>query len=314
MDFREGLKFKDALNFLKLFLYLCKNQKQIDAVHYYSTLLVLFGPILTYLVGIPAVVTLTGFGRAVTNPQFQYRLLRPIYFVFLWISIRLSDRMLFQNHADQKMIARRFPRLEHKLTYVGSAVVSSVVNQKNFDGDTSRVLLVARLLPDKGIDDFIEIATRLRQEEFEFVLVGPSSVGYDELLDRVKVAHQRGIIRYLGELDTVATEKQFHQAHIFYFPSYYGEGMPRVMLEAGFAKACPIAYDISANLDLVQEDRGFLVPTGDIDQVERNLKELNRDKKKIECHAAAYQKHILENFRIESYAHRLDEVFAELKN
>ena len=85
-----------------------------------------------------------------------------------------------------------FRKKPKNIVYAGSAVDSPIVQQKSFSTPLLRVLLVARLLPDKGIRDFLEVASQLCQSSFEFILVGPPSVGFDTLLAEVKKLAAQG--------------------------------------------------------------------------------------------------------------------------
>ena len=166
-------------------------------------------------------------------------------------------------------------------------------------------------MPDKGVDDFLRTAEKLQGQGFEFVLAGPRSLGFDDLFEKVKEFHTLGIIRYPGELNSDEMLTEFDQAHVFFLPSY-GEGMPRVMLEAGFAQTCPIGYDISANRDLITEGRGFLAPRGDFDAAVSILRNLAEDRNALRTNAINYQKHILQNYSMDVFCQRLDEVFKGL--
>ncbi|HEC35630.1 MAG TPA: glycosyltransferase [Anaerolineae bacterium] len=311
MGFSEGLHISIIYHFIALLVYLVRNRRRLDFVHYCSTNLILLGPLLSKLAGLPSIITVTGFGRTFSSHKLRFRLLRPLYMLLMGISMRCASRVLFQNRGDLEWLATRFPWASDKFRYVGSAVSMPVTRHKSFSASRLRVLLVARLLPDKGIEDFLQVADALHQKEFEFVLVGPASRGFDELAARVKDYHLRGVIDYKGELDPVATLEEFAQAHVFYFPSY-GEGMARVMLEAGFARVCPIAYDIPANRDLVVDGGGFLLNSGSVKQVISILEDLAGDRKLLERNAIAYQDHIVEHYDIQTFSQRMDNILLEL--
>jgi glycosyltransferase involved in cell wall biosynthesis len=233
------------------------------------------------------------------------RLLQPIYYGLFHLAAILSERVLFQNRGDHTSFSMRFPALAHKFVYVGSAVRRQVVRQKDFKTRHLRVLLVARLMPDKGIEDFLEVAEILQGGPFEFVLVGPESQGFKHIWSKVQNYDAGGSIRYPGELDAAAVAKEFSQAHVFFFPSY-GEGMARVMLECGFALVCPVAYDIVANRDLIAEGRGFLVKIGATGRVVDILRQLQADRCLLEEYAFQYQEHILEHYALGTYVRRMD--------
>jgi len=311
VGFGEGFHPADIYHFLELWMSLRQHRREFDFVHFYATSLILFGPQIAALAGLPSLITLTGFGRTFNSSALKYRLLRPIYKLLLRMAIRTSQAVLFQNHSDLRLLSEQMPSSKEKFFYIGSAIEETIVQDKDFDSPRLRVLLVARLLPDKGIEDFLKVAEILHQKDFEFVLVGPASVGFDDLLSKVRDSHSRGMIEYIGELDSAGVHSQYQKAHILYYPSY-GEGMSRVMLEAGYAYLCPIAYDIPANRELLTNRRGFLVPSKDIKQVIQILAELSQNRRCLEQNAFAFQSFITKNYNMTNYTDRMDCILAKL--
>jgi glycosyltransferase involved in cell wall biosynthesis len=309
--FSEGFRLVYCCYFLQLWAYLRSNRACYDLVHFNSTNLILLGPIIAWLAGIPSIITVTGFGRTFFRDSPKFRMLQWLYLSVLGVSVSCARRVLFQNHGHLEWMRSRSPYLRSKLKYVGSAVSAPVVGEKDFSVSPLRVLLVARLMPDKGIDDFLHVAEDMRCGPWKFILVGPRSAGFSDLAARVEASHSRGIIEYMGELDAASVTHQFALAHVFFFPSHH-EGMARVMLECGFARMCPVAYNIPANRDLSGEGRGFLVAVGHTEQVISTLTELSRNRAVLLDNAVAYQKHVLENFDVESFRRRMDAILQEL--
>jgi len=311
LDIGEGLRLRYFFHLMLLAARLLPKRRLFDVWSHSSTLPILIGPLVSTLIRVPSVITLTGFGRLFTSNGFRNRILRPLYMGLLGLSIRLSRRVLFQNHGYLADLADRFPSQSHKFHYTGSAVSMPVFGEKDFSAPTLKVFLASRLMPDKGVDDFLQTAARLQGQGFEFILAGPRSIGFDYIFETVKEYHTLGIIRYLGELNSDEMLTEFDQAHVFFLPSY-GEGMARVMLEAGFAQTCPIGYDISANRDLISEGRGFLAPRGDFDAAVSILRTLAGDRNALRTNAINYQKHILQYYSMEVFCQRLDEIFKDL--
>lgn len=309
LDFREGLSWSDARNFLRLYKVLRRGN--FDLVHFFSTKLILVGPILARIAGVPALITVTGLGRVFDENRLLYRILRTVYWSIMRISVACARRVYFQNHGHLHMFAARLPHHREKLRYIGSAVALSPVSREQTRHNRSiKVLLVARLIESKGIDDFLAVAEQLHNKGFDFILVGPASRGYEALFQRVKDADARGIIEYAGELVAEELVERFRQADVFYFPSR-GEGLPRVMLEAAMAGLYPIAYDIPANQDLVADGRGKLLPIGDVSGVVRHLQYLRENPSELARAASAYQEYVINTFSIEAYVERMDE---EIRN
>ena len=191
-------------------------------------------------------------------------------------------------------------------------MVADVVDDKNFEEQPLKVLMVARLMPDKGVLLFLEAARRLRGPDYRFVLVGPASKGQDALRRQVEQEHESGTIDYRGEMGSPELAALYEQSHVFAFPSR-GEGMPRVMLEAGHALMCPIASDIAAHRDLIETGSGFLLTQdAELDSLISHLVRLNTDRAALKRNAHGFQARILEQYTMSAYAKRMDELLLTL--
>lgn len=308
VDLREGAGPRDGLPLLRLLAYLRRNRRRLALVHFFSTKLVLFGPLLASLAGVRSVVTVTGLGRTFSAPGPAYAALRRVYLRLAGGALRRSEAFLFQNRGDLRWMAERFPRYAGKMSYIGSAVSVPATGERDYGAAPLGVLLVTRLFPAKGIDDFIEVARRLHGGGFRFVLVGPPSAGEDALLGRVRAAAAAGWLEYPGELSGEALYEQYRRAAVFYFPSRYAEGLARVMLEAGFFGLCPVACDIVSNRDLLAEGRGFVVPAEDPEAAAALLRRLDGDRALLRANALAYQTFIMGAYTEEAYTRRMDDL------
>lgn len=313
MHFGEGVKPSYFFEFLKLRTYLRDNRGGIDFVHFYSTLLILFGPIIARVAGVPSIITLTGLGRVFSNKTLVHKVFQGLYLLLFRIAAGVTSRVLFQNHGDLTFLASKFPNVAHKFIYIGSGTSLPVVRIKDFSIPRLKILLVTRILAEKGVNDFLAVAEKLSdRDSFEFILIGPSSRGNDELFEAVKKYHSSGILTYRGELPYADTIDEFEKAHIFFFPSFYGEGIPRVLLESGFFQVCPIAYNMVFNADLIDDNRGFLVDKNDINAVTKILRTLEKNRDLLELNARAYQEHIIDQYDISVFTTRMDKTLVDL--
>jgi glycosyltransferase involved in cell wall biosynthesis len=312
VDLREGMGARDLLPLLRLFAYLRRNRRTLDLAHFYSTKLVLVGPLLARLAGVRSLVTVTGLGRTFSEPGAAYALLRRVYLRLARASLGRSEAFLFQNSGDLRWLAERIPEHAAKMSYIGSAVSVPDTGDRDYGAEPLGVLLVTRMMAAKGVDDFIQVARRLRGGRFRFVLVGPPSVGEDALMGRVRAAAAAGELEYRGELAAEALYEEYRRAAVFYFPSRYAEGLARVMLEAGFFGLCPVACDIVSNRDLLAEGRGFMLPAGDADAAAGLLERLEADRGLLRAHAEAYRGFVRGAYTQEAYNRRMDALLGSL--
>ncbi len=184
--------------------------------------------------GIKVINNIAGLGILFINESITSKIARLLY----KISQRKADKIFFQNEDDKQLF------LKHNLAdeAVTARLPGSGVDLSRFkvipakDDEIVRFLLVARMLYDKGIGHYVEAARELNikyGEKVEFNLLGflavdnPSAVSNDDMQGWV----DEGIVNYLGVSDEV--EKEIAKIDCMVLPSFYREGVPKSLLEAG---------------------------------------------------------------------------------
>jgi glycosyltransferase involved in cell wall biosynthesis len=144
------------------------------------------------------------------------------------------------------------------------------------------VVLAARMLWDKGVGEFVEAARLIRQAgvQARFALVGdpdpdnPASVPEAVL----RSWHGQDGIEWWGRRDDMPSV--YHAAHIACLPSYYREGLPKVLLEAAACGRPLITTDAPGCREVVQDgDNGILVTPRDAQSLARAIGKLIGDEK-----------------------------------
>lgn len=139
-----------------------------------------------------------------------------------------------------------------------------------------RLLLVGRLVHQKGVDLLLDALAGLKEHIWYLTLVGDgpqrphleAQVARLALQERVDFSHW---------LEGEALVRAYQQANLFVFPSRH-EGMPNVVLEAMSAGLPVVASRIAGNEELVVDgETGLLVPPEDVDALRRALKTLLLD-------------------------------------
>src|SRR5262249_42452818 len=129
------------------------------------------------------------------------------------------------------------------------------------------VLMASRLLWEKGVGEFIAAAKTLRTRGMRarFVLVGEPDRGHPSAVPVAILEHWRnaGDVEWPGWQDDMPTS--IAQSHIVCLPSYYGEGVPRILLEAAASGRPIVATDTPGCREIVRHGHnGLLVPVRDI--------------------------------------------------
>ena len=218
----------------------------------------IYGSIAAHVLKIPVINTIEGLGAVFMHETWLTRLVRSLY----RLSLSRSSKVYFLNNEDltlfvsdnlvSKASADRLPGIGVDLNHF---VPVPLPNKTPL-----RFLLIARMLWDKGIGEFVEAARILKQQKLdvEFCLLGFLDVQNPTAISRQQMDEwvEEGVIRYLGVSDNVAEEIAL--ADCVVLPSYR-EGIPRTLLEAA-AMARPIVTTDSVGCRDVVDDgvNGYL--------------------------------------------------------
>jgi len=140
--------------------------------------------------------------------------------------------------------------------------------------------LISRMLKDKGVREFVQAAEIVRNEhpDWIFQLVGGVDKGNPSSLDEKILVqwNESGVIRWLGHSDKIASVLQ--ESHVVCLPSYGGEGIPKVLLEASASGRVIITTDISGCRELVRDGvNGLLIEPRDSEALAIAMRKLGDD-------------------------------------
>ena len=142
--------------------------------------------------------------------------------------------------------------------------------------EPARMLLVGRIVHQKGVDLLIEALAGLRDLAWELEVVGdgPRRETYKA---QAAAAGLQGRVRFAGWLTGEALGQAYGRANLFVFPSRH-EGMPNVVLEAMSSGLPVIGSRIAGNEELIEAGvTGVLVPTEDVLALREALRALVAD-------------------------------------
>jgi glycosyltransferase involved in cell wall biosynthesis len=266
---RTGLNpLLDAWSVVRLALVL--HRLRPDVLFAYTAKPVIYGATAARMAGVPAVFALiSGLGYAFVEGRGVAReLMRRLVGTMYRASLRHADAIFFQNPDDLEDFRR--------LAITGARQKAIRVNGSGVDVGHYRFapptlepptfLLIARLLRDKGIVEFVEAARRVRARHghARFRLLGPADSNPSAIQAGDLARWQaEGVIEYLGEAEDV--RPYLADSTAFVLPTVYREGLPRTLLEAMSTGRALITTDAPGCRDTVLPGQnGFLVPAGDV--------------------------------------------------
>ncbi len=255
-----------------------------DLVHHVTSKPVLYGTIAARMTGTHAVVNaISGMGHAYAGGGVIRRALRLGVVAGYRFALRHPRmRLIVQNRDHRQLFASAgWIRAADVVVVPGSGVDLARFAPRAADGGgTVRIVLASRLLYTKGIGEFVTAARLLRQRgvDARCVLVGepdpdnPASIPA-ELLRRW---HTEGVIDYRGRQDDMP--RVFADADIVCLPTYYGEGIPKVLVEAAACGLPIVTTDWPGCREIVADGyNGLLVPIRDAEALAAALETLARD-------------------------------------
>jgi|AntDeeMinimDraft_5_1070356.scaffolds.fasta_scaffold02520_6 glycosyltransferase involved in cell wall biosynthesis len=250
-------------------LYRLQRALKPDIVMSYTIKPVIYGTLAAWLARVPhrfALVTGLGYaftGEARGKRALVQRLVRRLYTA----ALSRAERVFFQNPDDEALF-RELGLLGKTASQVvnGSGIDTARFDVKPLPQGSPRFLLIARLLGDKGVREYVAAAAKLREHYPEVVcrLVGdtdenPDSISQQELDEWVA----SDTLEFLGKLADV--RPAIADASVYVLPSYR-EGTPRTVLEAMAMGRPIITTDAPGCRETVVEgDNGYLVPVKNVD-------------------------------------------------
>jgi glycosyltransferase involved in cell wall biosynthesis len=274
-------------------------QLRPDVAHHIALKPIVIGGLAARLAGVRAVVNApVGLGFVFSSDRRLARVLRPLVSVLLRLTLTPPGaRVIFENPDDlAALTGAGMARAGAAVLIRGAGVDVDAFAPAPEPAGPVRVLLIARMIREKGVADFVAAAGILRGQA-QFVLVGapdegnPNSVTAAEL----QAWQAAGLVTWLGPRPDVAA--LLAGAHIACQPSTYREGLPKSALEAMAAGRPLVASDIPGCREAVIDgETGFLVPARDPAALAAALQRLIEDPELRGRMGAAARAHAVAHF------------------
>jgi glycosyltransferase involved in cell wall biosynthesis len=248
--------FKDFLLMIKIRQ--AMKRAKVDAVLTYTIKPNLYGSIAAGTLGIPCICNVSGLGTTFLWTGMVRNLAIQLYnFAF-----RFNKWVFFQNEEDQIEFLSLI-KLNPKKT---SLLPGSGINTSQFvvtpvpSGDKIVFMMIARLIIEKGVRDYIEAIRilKLTNKNLEFHLIGSLDETHARSIKKEELESwiNEGLIIYTDHLSDV--RPAIANAHVIVLPSYR-EGTPRTLLEGGAMGKVLLATDVPGCRQVVLNGvNGFL--------------------------------------------------------
>ncbi len=276
---RKGLNPVEELRTFR-FLRRTYRRLQPDLVHHVTIKPVLYGGIASRLVGGMAVVNaVSGLGYAFTSSDVRARALRPILRILYRLALaHPRSRTILQNPEDLSDLVNIGVVGKDRATLIrGSGVDCSRFQPVPEPEGRPIVMLASRMLWDKGVREFVDAARLITAEDQipRFVLVGEPDFGNPSAIPvaQMQAWSREGAVEWWGQRDDMPAV--LAQASVVVLPTMYGEGVPKILLEAGAVGRPIVATDVRGCREIVRTGvNGLLVAPGNGAELARAIKAL----------------------------------------
>jgi len=258
-----------------------------DLVHLVTIKPVLYGGIAARLAGVSGVVAaISGLGFVFMNtgPKVAFVRILAVQIYRLAFGKR-NLKVIFQNPDDCGALMRATHLKRSKVVMIrGSGVDLSEFVSTPLPSGVPVVVMVSRLLRDKGASEFVEAAYILRERgsQARFWLVGNPDPGNPTSVEESELESWRsaGVVELLGHRDDIA--KVIAKSNILVLPSYR-EGLPKVLLEAAACGRPVVTSNVPGCRDAIEEGvTGLLVPPRDARALVKAIESLLNDAKRCQ--------------------------------
>lgn len=253
-----------------------------EVVHLVTIKPVLYGGIAARLARVPGMVSaISGLGFVFVAKGAKAAMVRHVVSVLYRLALgHRNSRIVFQNGNDRDVLRALGAVRDGQVVMIrGSGVDLADYVEVAEPPPPVVALMVARLLRDKGVVEFVDAARILRAQgaNVRMLLAGGIDPGNPASVTQADVnawQHQ-GLIEALGERRDVAD--LYAAAHIAVLPSYR-EGLPRALIEAAACGRAVITTDVPGCRDAIEPDEtGLLVPSHDAQALAAAIQRLATD-------------------------------------
>lgn len=245
--------------------------------------------VIARLFRLPFVGSISGLGPAFNGNSARAKARRAaVLYIYRFVFSRPNARAICQTDHDRSFLIRHGVCAEENIALIrGSGVDLSVmqaIQRRRASSQVATVLMASRLLRDKGIFEFLAMARELNQttNDTEFLLAGPEDIDSPTgicLSEIVRECEACGVT-YVGNIEDIAG--YLVNVDLFVYPSYYPEGLPKILLEVAASGIPIVTTDHPGCRDaIIVGETGVTVPVKDVGELVKATSSLLADRQKM---------------------------------
>ena len=252
-----------------------------------------------------AVFTIAGVGLLFDKTSLKMQVIRALIVPLFRIAFGGKGRVvIFQNPDDARALVKSGAIEKERCVVIRGSGVDTTQFPYSAppEGDNPIVLFSSRLLKTKGIGEFVHAARILKSKGIKarFQIAGDIFAGNPDSVSREDALSwaEEGSVEWLGHRNDMPA--LMAASSIVTLPSYYGEGVPKVLLEAASIGRAIVTTDMPGCRECAEEGlSGYLVEPKNAWALAEALEKLLRDPALCKKMGAAGRARIEAGFTVE---------------
>ncbi len=294
-----------------------------DLVHHFTIKPNVYGAVAARLAGVPAVFGgVTGLGYAFSRAGRSRQFLRSYAMLLYRLAASLSDCLTFQTEHDcDTLLGASSLRRKARVIKGGSGIDLAAFNPELVSAAGREqvraelgiapgapvVSMASRLLYDKGVAEYAAAArlVRSRQPDACFIIAGEPDPGNRDSVSGADLASwvDGGSVKHLGYRSDV--QSIFAISDVVAHPTYYPEGVPRVLIEAAAMGKPVVATTVPGVAEIVEDGgNGVVVPPRDAGKLAAAIEGLLADAELRRRYGAAGRRKVAAEYDDRTVAER----------
>jgi len=267
---------KTVKSFFQIFFLI--KRVQPDIVHSITIKPIIFGGFAArFFTKISFVASVSGLGYLFISSDVKALLIKFVAKIFYKLAFSKEKlKVIFQNQEDLNKISQ-ICNLNFKKTALirGSGVDLKFFKPLKNKSDSKNILFASRLLKSKGLLEFVKSAKDMKSKNFTFLVAGMLDIENPDCISKEQINEweRNGIIKYCGYIKNM--RDLINESKVVVLPSYYGEGLPKILIEAAACGIPIITTDHQGCRDaIIPNKTGILIPIRDSKALTRALKKI----------------------------------------
>lgn len=273
------------------------------------------------------ICTVTGLGSFYVDESYKARFIRKIIEILYKISFSFCNKIIFQNvddldlYKNLKLVKESKSKLirssgintkEYDIKKINSLEIEKLRNEFCIKSDDIIVLMVARAIYHKGTLEYLKASEYFKNNKnIRFLYAGTIDEGNPSSLTKEEMSNFN--IEWLGYRTDIKNICAL--CDIFVLPSYYREGIPRTLLEAGALSKPIITTNNIGCREVVENNKnGFLIEIKNSKELSEKIEILVNDKKMRKEFGEYSRKKVVDEFSIEFVVKQYMDVYKEVLN